>query len=112
VLLVLALVLARPVAKIVRTPEFVYDWKRAQVAADLTADGSKNLVVVKYGPRHVVFAELVWNEADLDGAGVVWARDMGPERNRELLDYFKDRKAWLLEEGFPERAMKLSPYPR
>jgi len=28
---------------------------------------------------------------------VVWARDMGPEKNRELLDYYKDRRAWLVE---------------
>lgn len=112
VLLILALVLARPVVKIARTEKVVYDWRRAEVAADLTADGSKNLVIVKYGPEHVVFAELVWNEADIDKAGVVWARDMGPEQNRELLAWFKDRKPWLLEEGFRDRAMSLTPYPR
>jgi hypothetical protein len=111
VLVVLGLVLARPAAKIAVTEKFVYDWKRAQVAADLVADGSKNLVVVRYGPSHSVFAELVWNEADLEGAGVVWARDLGAEKNRELLAWFENRKAWLLEVGFPDRATRLSPYP-
>jgi hypothetical protein len=27
----------------------------------------------------------------------VWARDMGPAQNKELIDYFRDRHVWLVE---------------
>jgi hypothetical protein len=37
----------------------------------------------------------VYNSADIDAAPIVWARDMGDQANRELLDYYRDRKVWL-----------------
>jgi len=42
--------------------------------------------------------EWVYNGADIDGARVVWAREMDPGRqSRNLLRYFADRRAWLVE---------------
>jgi hypothetical protein len=35
--------------------------------------------------------------ADIDGATVVWARDMGPTENTELINYFEERHVWLVE---------------
>ena len=35
--------------------------------------------------------------ADIDGARIVWARDLGPDENQKLLRYYPDRTAWLLE---------------
>jgi hypothetical protein len=29
-------------------------------------------------------------------AKVVWARDMGPAKNQELLDYYPTRRVWTL----------------
>ena len=55
------------------------------------------MILVRYRPTHNIFAEWVYNGADIDGAAVVWALDMGMEKNQELLDYYRDRKAWLLE---------------
>jgi hypothetical protein len=69
---------------------------RAQIVRELTRIPGKQLILVSYGPQHNVDWEWVWNEADIDNAKVVWARDMGNMGNRELLDYFKDRHVWLV----------------
>jgi hypothetical protein len=68
------------------------------------------LVIVRYKPGHdIIFNEWVYNEADIDNAKVVWAREMSPSENEEVLDYFKDRKAWLAEAD--ETPPRISPYP-
>jgi hypothetical protein len=64
---------------------------------DLERTGGKHLIVVRYGPSHDTGQEWVYNDADIDGSPVVWARGMSPAEDRQLLEYFKDRKAWLLE---------------
>jgi hypothetical protein len=112
VLVLAALVLARPAVRIARTPKFVYDWRRSQLVAELESDGARHLVIVRYGPCHSCFAELVWNAAKIDESSVVWARDMGAEKNRELLEYYPDRQAWLLEVDFPGAPMKRTRYAR
>jgi hypothetical protein len=38
-----------------------------------------------------------YNASDIDAAKIVWAREMSPEQNRRLLEYFADRRVWLLE---------------
>ena len=35
----------------------------------------------------------IYNEPDIDASKIVWARDMG-DRNRDLIEYFKDRQIW------------------
>ena len=82
---------------------------RARILNDLRRDAAKQLVIVRYAPDHSPHEEWVYNEADIDGSRVVWARDMGDERNRELLEYFRDRQAWLLEPDGP--APRLTKYP-
>ncbi|MGA2072988.1 MAG: hypothetical protein ABSH52_05735 [Terriglobia bacterium] len=73
----------------------------------------RQLAIVRYGPHHDVwYNEWVYNEADIDGAEVVWARDMGPARNKELVDYFRDRHVWLVEaDETPPRVVPYSASP-
>jgi hypothetical protein len=80
---------------------------RPQLIASLQRQGGRHLIVVRYKPTHYIHAEWVYNDADIDGSPVVWARDMGAEKNRELLDYFQDRRVWLLE---PDIDPVLKPY--
>jgi hypothetical protein len=78
-----------------------WDWQRAQMIRDLKQQGGKHLVIVRYGPKQSVHDDWVHNDADLNGSPVLWARDMGAEKNRRLLEYFKGRKVWLLESELP-----------
>jgi hypothetical protein len=82
---------------------------RAQVLAALTSTRSKHLVFVRYSPLHDVNGEeWVYNDADLQNSSVIWARDMGDEKNHQLLQSFNDRRAWMIEpDSVP---VKLSDY--
>jgi hypothetical protein len=75
-----------------------YAWalERANLVKKLTSDGGKHLIVVRYGPHHNVHADRIANAADIDASPVVWAREMNPEQNAKLLEYFRDRHIWLL----------------
>ncbi len=68
---------------------------RARVVRQLRNQGGRHLIIVRYNPNHNMHAEYVYNSADIDSAPLVWARDMGPEQNQELLQYFSDRTVWL-----------------
>ena len=86
------------------------DFGRATIMARLQAYSGGQLVVVQYTPNHDPLNEWVYNDADIDSANVVWARDMGAFSNEELIRYFKDRRVWLLEAD--ESPPKLLPYAR
>jgi hypothetical protein len=81
---------------------------RAAIEAKLGSLPEPQLVLVRYGPKHDPLLDWVYNGADIDRQKVIWARDMGPARNEELLRYYKDRRVWLLEAD--ARAPQLSPY--
>ncbi len=75
--------------------------QRARISAQLERTPGKHLVIMRYGPLHSIHAEWVYNAADIDRAKIVWARDMSPERNQELLEYFHDRRVWLVDPTAP-----------
>ncbi len=63
---------------------------------------------MRYQPDHEILEEWVYNEADIDASKVVWARDMGAANNQELIDYYKDRRVWLVEPD--EKPVPVTPY--
>jgi len=85
------------------------DFGRGVMLSELQRLPGNQLVVVRYQADHNPFAEWVYNEADIDVSKVVWARDMGPAGNDELIRYFKNRRVWLLEAD--ERPARLTSYP-
>jgi hypothetical protein len=84
--------------------------QRAGMLDELERDGGHHLVIVRYGPKHSKQNEWVYNEADIDSAKVVWAREIDAAENRKLLEYFRDRQAWLLEVNRDDSPLKLVPY--
>jgi hypothetical protein len=89
-------------------PRGGWSLSRAGIIEELGKAPGRHLILVRYGPGHSVHDEWVFNEAEIDGSKIVWARAMSPERDAELVRYFHDRQTWLLE---PE-ARRLTPLPR
>jgi hypothetical protein len=93
------------------------DWwwaRRQQILDQLKNEGGRHLIVIHYAPAIVNTAKFGYrdwtrNGADIDGSEVVWAREMDAGRNHALLEYFKDRRAWLLD--VQPGDVKLLPYP-
>jgi hypothetical protein len=82
---------------------------RASVTQKLEQQPGKQLVMVRYAPGHDVNQEWVYNRADIDASQIVWARETDPQHDRPFLQYFHDRKIWLLQ---PDQSpLQLVPYP-
>lgn len=82
---------------------------RAQIEVQLEKGGGRHLVIVRYSPQHDPRSEWVYNKADIDNSKVVWAREMAPSDDEELIRYFRDRKVWLVEPD--ETPARLTAYP-
>ncbi len=82
--------------------------RRIFVNRQLAALPGRLLVFVRYTPRHIFQDEWVYNAADIDSGRIVWARDLGPEENQQLLRYYPGRTPLLLEPDL--RPPRLGPY--
>jgi hypothetical protein len=86
--------------------------QRADILEWLEQQPGQHLVIVRYAPRHSVHNEWVYNPSDLDGAKVIWARDMDSDHNQELIRYFPNRTVWLVEpDKRSNRKVQILPYP-
>lgn len=86
--------------------------RRVLVKRQLGGIGGKLLVFVRYWPQHHFQEEWVYNEADIDQARIVWARDLGDAENEKLLRYYPDRTAWRLEpDATPPKLSRYAPSP-
>ncbi|MGO9086330.1 MAG: hypothetical protein ACLQBK_13975 [Candidatus Sulfotelmatobacter sp.] len=111
-LLAAAMILLRVTAAAAHTP-IEAPWprgnlERTAVLHRLSQLPGGQLVIVHYGDHHDLNREWVWNEASIDEAKVVWARDMGEGGNEELLRYFSNRRVWRINGDDP--APGLEPY--
>jgi hypothetical protein len=69
----------------------------------------KQLALVRYSSRHNPYNEWVYNSAEIEDSKVIWAREMDPANNVELIRYYKDRKVWLVKPD--SQPISVSPYP-
>jgi hypothetical protein len=81
--------------------------RREAIENQLMRNPGDQLVFVRYAPSHR-FEEWIHNAADIDSSRIVWANDLGADENAELLRYYANRKAWLLEPDAHPPA--LTPY--
>lgn len=80
--------------------------ERARLETELQERPGKHLVIVHHPYHDVPSVDWVYNKADLATAKVIWARDMGYLKNRELLNCYPDRQVWFVDRSRPE----LIPY--
>lgn len=84
----------------------VLDLHRA-VIQQLHVHPGQQLVFVRLG-LSPTSENWIHNGADIDTSTIVWARDLGDENNRKLIDYYRNRTVWLFEpDAIPPR---LRPY--
>jgi len=81
---------------------------KSQTESQLAAIPGQHVVLVRYAPTHDFHLELVYNKPDIDSQKVVWACDLGKERNRQLVAYYKGRTIWLGQPDPPNPT--LTPY--
>ncbi len=80
---------------------------RTQIIDQLEASPGRHLVLYRADlddPRF--YRTMVANAADIDGADIVWAHDLGAA-NRRLFAYYPDRKIWVVEGFDAPRAVPL-----
>jgi hypothetical protein len=80
-----------------RQPPPAWSVYRAKMVKQLEATTGKHLVIVHYAPEHFADHEWVYNGADIDGSKIVWAREIPQMDMTPLLEYFRDRKVWVVE---------------
>ena len=72
------------------------DVSRLTAERKLEALPGKHLIMVRYGDDHNIHDDWVYNGAEIDSAKVIWAREIGPEQDAKLFDYFRKRTIWLV----------------
>jgi hypothetical protein len=80
---------------------------RPDLIAKLQSRGGQHLVFVRETPD-IPCDRFVYNLADIDHAAVIFAHDMGPEKNLELIQHYKNITCWLLE--LRGNGMTFGPY--
>jgi hypothetical protein len=84
---------------------------REEVIQQLRAMGGRHLVIVQYDPEHSCHEEWVYNEADIPGAKILWARAMREntaEWNARLIEAYPGRRVWPLRvDEFKGRSIKI-----
>ncbi len=90
-------------------PAAQFGTARANIVTALDQLPGKQLVIVRYSATHNPLDEWVYNAADIDHSKVIWAREMDAADNCELMQYYKDRKTWLVQPDL--KPTSVAPYP-
>ena len=80
-----------------RLPARGWSANRADIVKQLCGLPDKHLVIVHYSLGHNVHHEWVYNDAEIDAAKIVWAREIPGLNLAPLLAYFNGRRTWILD---------------
>jgi hypothetical protein len=81
---------------------------RSRILEKLAERGGQHVIIVHYGPSHLFHIGWIYNDADSDNSRVIWARDLGPAKNAELVKYYQGRSIWYFDADAPQ--VHLTPY--
>ena len=84
------------------------DLDKSKITAELERQPGQDLVFVQAKTDPANLFQWIYNTADIDGQRVVWARDLGPERDAQLAAYYSGRRAWILNPNVEPAT--LTPY--
>ncbi|HEV2200966.1 MAG TPA: hypothetical protein VGR73_14195 [Bryobacteraceae bacterium] len=83
---------------------------KARMTKGLERIPGNHLVFVKAKTDPNNLFQWVYNDADLDVARIVWARDLGAESNAQLARYYAERETWLVDPNVePPARVSYSP---
>lgn len=82
-------------------PPYISDkewvFERQRVEPQLRQVGGDHIVFVRYQRGHSIDLEWVYNSANIEDQTIIWARDLGRSRNRQLIaDLQQPRRAWVV----------------
>ena len=81
---------------------------RKPVEDQLAAIPGRHLLLVRYSKNHNSGEEYVYNDADIDRAKTIWAREIPGRDLAPLLQYFRNRDVWIYEPDEDDSAAR--PY--
>ena len=70
---------------------------------------NKYIAIVSYDKTYSTLFEIVYNEADIENSKLIWAYDLGAEKNKALLNYYSDRKILMIKVSGSQ--MEINPLP-
>lgn len=82
--------------KLITSPQSPLRYQQ-RFASQLAVMPGDDLIIVRYSPDHDPSTEWVHNAADIDHAKIVWAREIPGVPIQPLLNYFHDRRVWLVD---------------
>jgi hypothetical protein len=86
-----------------------YGYVREKMIKALSTTQDRHLIFVHYGPEHPRAEEWIYNDADIPNAKIIWAHDMGPANNQELIHQYPGRELWKLDaDVVPQKLIPLS----
>jgi hypothetical protein len=70
---------------------------KARISKALEAIPGNHLVFVRTKTDEYNLLQWIYNDADIDASRIVWARDLGPQKDSELVRYYAGRSIWLVD---------------
>ena len=71
---------------------------RVQIIDHLKSKGGKHLILLETSEANPADARFyVYNDADIEASGIIWAHDLGETENRALIENYRSRQIWLLK---------------